>query len=389
MSDVERQIGQRRTLGSVTLALLVTASAFGATMAVTKPPLSVKPSSSVVQLTSGPSEHIEPVFSPDGKTLAFSSNQAGSYDIWLVRPDGRKLTMLTSLPGDEVTPKWNPNGSSIAFLWEHGLYSDLCVSSTAKDASECLTDGSHVRSFAWSHDGLAIAYDAGNGTIRLLNMMNGLDTPFLFDGYVRDPTFGPSPGVLYFSIRTGAGDYIWNASLDGSNGRQLSWEGTDVEPEVSPSGNYLMYLTNLSGRYEPWLIDLATGVNSYLFNRPDLAPAYIFPASPQLASGSIPSWGPSGANMLFVSSDNHTQGNLYLVTMDVSVDLNQQNSGPVLGFIVPVYDLNIYNRVPVPGLVNGAQWGPSGNVVIQASMSGFEQLTLLQNGPPVRVGYGG
>jgi hypothetical protein len=90
-----------------------------------------------------------------------------------------------------------------------------------------------------------------------------------------------------------------------------------------------------------------------------------------------------------MSSDNRTQGNLYLVTFDVPVDLNMQNSGSVLRFIVPIYDLNIYNRVPVPELVNDAQWSSSGNVVIQANISGFGQLIVLQNGPPVRVGYGG
>ena len=370
------------------LALLVTASAFGTTMVLTAPPHSAKPSN-VVQLTSGPAESIEPAFSPDGRYLAFSSNRAGSYDIWLVREDGRQLTELTSMPGDEVTPKWSPSESSVAFLWEHGQYSDLCISSALNDHSECLTDGSHVRSYSWSPDGFTMAYDAGNGTNRLHNMSSGLDAAFPFDGYVSDPAFGPKPNALCFSLRTGNGDYIWNASIDGSNGRQLSWEGSDVEPEVSPSGNYLMYLTNLSGRYEPWLIDLATGENTYLFNRPDLLPYYTFPDSPLLAGGTVPSWGPKGTNMLFISSSNRTEGNLYLVTFDVPVDLNEQNSGPVQGLTVPVFNLNVYNKVPMNMTAVDAQWSHSGNVVIQATVSGFEQLILLQNGPAVKVGYGG
>ncbi len=379
----------RKAIASMMLALLVTAGAFGVTMVVTEPPPSVRPSN-VYQLTHDAAEHIEPTYSPDGKYIAFSSNLSGSYDVWIMREDGRKQTRMTWLPGDELTPKWNPNGGNIAFVWSHGSHSDLCTTSMNEGGSECLTDGMHVDTYSWSPDGLVVAYSAGDGTIRFHNMTNGSDTPFRFDANVGDPAFGPDPTTLYFSVRTDNGDYIWGANVNGSGARQLSWMGSDVEPQVSPSGNRLMYLTNLTGRYEPWLVDLDTGINTYIFNRPDLQPAYTFPDSPLLASGTVPCWGPNGTRILLISSANGTQGSLYLVTLDFPVDLLAQ-SPSLRGFLPPneIFYLNVYNKVSVGDFTRDSQWSPSGNVVIEEAVSGFQQLFLLRSGPPVNVGYGG
>ena len=372
-----------RKKAATILAVLVTAGAFAVTVGLTNPPPTARPSNPP-QLTRGSSNHVEPAFSPDGKHVAFSSNQTGSYEIWVMREDGRQQTILSSLPGDEAAPAWDPNGRIVAFLWEHGQYSDLCTTSMSTDFSTCLTDGSHVRSYSWSPDGFLIAYDVGDGAILLHNMTSGADAAFPFDGYVSDPAFGLDSHSLYFSLRTGTGDYIWNASIGGQNGRQLSWEGSDVEPRVSPAGNYLMYLTNLTGRYEPWLIDLATGENTYLFNRPNLQGlGYTFPDPPLLGGGTVPCWGPNGTKILFVSDDNGSQGGLYLVTLDYAVDFRQ------VGLLSYALVLNVYSRVPFGTPVSDAQWSPSGNVVVETKMFGFEQLFLLLNGPQVRVGYGG
>jgi Tol biopolymer transport system component len=254
-----------------------------------------------------------------------------------------------------------------------------------KDSSYCVTDESHVRDYSWSPSGLLLAYDVGNGTIRLHNMTSGIDTAFPYEGYARDPTFGASSNTLYFSAATTQGDFIWNATIGGNRVKQLSWEGSDIEPSVSPSGNYLMYLTNLSGRYEPWIVNLATGINIYLLNRPDLGLSYVFPRAPLMANGTIPSWGPSGNNILFISNDNGSSGTLYLVTLDVTVDLSQVFTFPMS----MVLGLNVYNEVPLGALVSDAQWSPTGNVVVETSVSGFQQLIVLENGPPVHVGYGG
>lgn len=76
------------------------------------------PTGKVEQLTTLGKNSNDPCYSPDGKWIVFSSNVAGSYDLWIVRADGAdpKPTRLTDDPGFEGTACWSPDGSRIAFV---------------------------------------------------------------------------------------------------------------------------------------------------------------------------------------------------------------------------------------------------------------------------------
>jgi TolB protein len=47
-----------------------------------------------------------PRWSPDGRHLVFSSNRAGSYDLYTMRSDGTGVRRLTR-GGDCITPDWS------------------------------------------------------------------------------------------------------------------------------------------------------------------------------------------------------------------------------------------------------------------------------------------
>ena len=70
----------------------------------------------ITQLTSGRSYNGDPAWSPDGTTIAFSSNRGGGdYDIWAMEVDGGGLRRLTRAPGLDLNPAWSPDGRFIAF----------------------------------------------------------------------------------------------------------------------------------------------------------------------------------------------------------------------------------------------------------------------------------
>jgi Tol biopolymer transport system component/DNA-binding winged helix-turn-helix (wHTH) protein len=62
-----------------------------------------------------------PVWSPDGKTLAFTSNRRGRVDIWTIRPDGGSLRQLTyTLSGSITRPVWSPDGKRLMYSLMNG-----------------------------------------------------------------------------------------------------------------------------------------------------------------------------------------------------------------------------------------------------------------------------
>jgi len=83
-------------------------------------------SKKLAQITSGDFDDEDPAWSPDGKSLAFSSNRSKpdpdrnfNTDIWTVAADntdkGAHLTQVTTNPGADRGPAWSPDSKWIAF----------------------------------------------------------------------------------------------------------------------------------------------------------------------------------------------------------------------------------------------------------------------------------
>ena len=49
-----------------------------------------------------------PVFSPDGRWIAFDSNRSRDEELWKIRIDGTRLTQVTSDGLDNYQPDWQP-----------------------------------------------------------------------------------------------------------------------------------------------------------------------------------------------------------------------------------------------------------------------------------------
>ena len=60
----------------------------------------------------------QPTWSPDGKFIAYSSNQSGNFGIWVQPLGGGRAVRVTSDAANDWQPAWSPDGNSIAFRSE-------------------------------------------------------------------------------------------------------------------------------------------------------------------------------------------------------------------------------------------------------------------------------
>lgn len=69
----------------------------------------------LTRITAGDWDDILPAPSPDGESIAFTSNRNGFWDLYLLGLAGGDVTQLTDTPEYEGAPTWSPDGSFLAF----------------------------------------------------------------------------------------------------------------------------------------------------------------------------------------------------------------------------------------------------------------------------------
>ncbi len=75
------------------------------------------------RLTSGPGTETDPIFSPDGKSVAFTGQYEGNHDVYVVPADGGVPRRVTYHPGPDRAIGWTPDGKRILFQTRRDSYS--------------------------------------------------------------------------------------------------------------------------------------------------------------------------------------------------------------------------------------------------------------------------
>jgi tricorn protease len=75
------------------------------------------------RLTSGPGVEINPVFSPDGSSIAFTGEYDGNVDVFVMPAEGGEPRRLTWHPSPDIVLGWTPEGKEILFTSGRTAYS--------------------------------------------------------------------------------------------------------------------------------------------------------------------------------------------------------------------------------------------------------------------------
>ena len=104
--------------------------------------------------------HGDPHFSPDGERVALerdlSSTGTGSFDIWIYELKRKLMTRLTFGPIGNIRPVWSPDGRQIAFASrpDQGVYQLFRKNADGAGTEEQMTRGPYNRHpTSWSPDG--------------------------------------------------------------------------------------------------------------------------------------------------------------------------------------------------------------------------------------------
>ncbi|WP_412737216.1 amidohydrolase family protein [Krasilnikovia sp. MM14-A1259] len=197
----------------------------------------------------------DPDFSPDGRYLVYSSDRAGSADLWRRDLTTGAEQQLTTLPGSQIAPRWSPRGDQIAFADDDGAtwVLDLASGQTRKVVTALFQPGRA----SWSPDGRTLALAAvkpyskrfREGTSQILTVdvatnavsyaepMPGASLSTRGDD---GPVWSPDGRWLAFVVDSVA----WVAPVDGTGRitgppRQVTEEYAD---SLSWRGDHLMYL---------------------------------------------------------------------------------------------------------------------------------------------------
>ncbi len=268
----------------------------------------------ITRLTTDPADDAMPALSPDGSRIAFASNRAGNWDLYVMSASGGQAVQLTSDSADEIQPSWSPDGTRLVYSrrgdtsgrWE------LWVTPVQNPAAATfIGNGMHPRWCPKPGTGengadkilFQLGRDRGRRSFGIWtldyadgNALNNTEIAGHPDAALINPAWSPDgQWVAFAEVDASVADpdtrprraSVWMIGIDGDARVRLTSDASASFGPVWTASNRLYYTSNAGGVENIWSLDASRAVAAAKGTTDPLASSPVpHPADPAVAGAS-------------------------------------------------------------------------------------------------------